>query len=189
MRLSRYFTLEEMTKSQTAERLGIPNSPNDEEVVKLEALCNRVLDFVRENFDIPFSPSSGFRSASLNKAIGGAQYSQHVEGKAADIEIPGVDNLTLALWVKDNLEFDQLILESYEPTKPGSGWVHVSYDSSANRMECLRYVDGNYHTGIGNGGLDHVRSHASSLRTTLDALIFSVLNFLRGILSLRRNND
>lgn len=189
MRLSEYFTLGEMTKSQTAARLGIDNKPGPEEVNNLGLLCNRVLDPVRENFNVPFSPSSGFRSPELNKAIGGSQYSQHLEGKAADIEIPGVDNLTLAVWMKNNLEFDQLILENYEPTDPESGWVHVSYNSEANRMECLSYVDGDYHRGIGGGSLDHIRSPAGPSRNTFNGLIFKVLNFLRDMLSLRRNND
>lgn len=188
MRLSRYFTLEEMTKSQTATRLGISNKPNESEVLMLELLCNRVLDSVRENFDVPFSPSSAFRSADLNEAIGGTRYSQHLEGKAADIEIPSIDNLTLAVWIRDNLEFDQLILENYDPTEPGSGWVHVSYSPDDNRMECLSYVDGGYYRGIG-GDTDGACSPSGSGMATLNGLIFSVLNFIRDILSLRRKND
>lgn len=186
MRLSECFTLTEMTKSQTSVRLGISNSPGPEEVESLRLLCNRVLDPVRGNFGIPFSPSSGFRSYELNKAIGGSQYSQHLEGKAADIEVPGVNNLTLAIWIRDSLEFDQLILESYEPTDPGSGWIHVSYNQGENRMESLSYVDGEYHRGIGGGGIDHIHSPARPGRVTLDGLIFSILNFLRDMLSLRR---
>lgn len=189
MRLSRYFTLREMTESQTATRLGIANKPDLAGVECLKALCVKVLDPVRENFGLPFSPSSAFRSASLNGAIGGTHYSQHLDGKAADIEVPGVDNLTLAVWMKDNLEFDQLILESYEPTEPGSGWVHVSYNSGTNRMECLSYVGGNYHRGIGGSSLGHIRSPTRPRRITLNGLIFRVLNFFRDMLSLRRNND
>ena len=175
-----------MTKSQTSARLGIVNKPGPEELESLRLLCNRVLDPVRRNFGVPFSPSSGFRSPELNKAIGGSQYSQHLEGKAADIEIPGVNNLTLAVWIRDNIEFDQLILENYEPTEPGSGWIHVSYNQGENRMESLSYVDGEYHRGIGGSGIDHVRSPARSGRDTLNRLTFSVLNFLRDIVSLRR---
>jgi zinc D-Ala-D-Ala carboxypeptidase len=178
-----------MTRSHTAARLWIVNKPSAEEIGNLELLCEKVLDPVRENFGIPFSPSSAFRNSKLNEAVGGSEYSQHLEGKAADIEIPTVSTLDLAVWMRDNLEFDQLVLESHDPVEPSSGWVHVSYNDNENRGECLSYVDGAYSRGIGGGGVDHFRSVSNPRRITLNGLIFIVRNFLRDMLSLRRNND
>ena len=82
--------------------------------------------------------SSGYRSAELCIAIGSKPTSQHAEGKAADIEVIGVDNKVLAQWIKDNLEFDQMILEFYRDGEPDSGWIHVSWNSGENRNQTLR---------------------------------------------------
>jgi zinc D-Ala-D-Ala carboxypeptidase len=135
-RLSPHFRLNELTKSDTALRLGIANIPNAEAVANLKALCEHVLEPIRNAFNIPFAPNSGYRGPELNRAIGGAPTSQHMSGHAADIEIPGVRNDVLAQWIRDNLEFDQLILEFYTPGDPTSGWVHVSYKANgANRRD------------------------------------------------------
>jgi zinc D-Ala-D-Ala carboxypeptidase len=127
MRLSENFTLRELTKSQTAERKGIPNEPSKEEIENLRALCKNVLQPVRDNYRVPITPSSGYRSPSLNTAIGSRCTSQHVTGQAVDFEVPGVNNKVLAHWIMDKLVFDQLILEYYKEGEPESGWVHVSY--------------------------------------------------------------
>lgn len=137
MKLSQNFTLSEMTKSQTGERKGIDNIPNSEEIEALKALCVNVLEKIRTHFGKPITINSGFRCAKLNKAIGGSKTSQHVKGEAADIEISGIDNLTLAKWIKDNLQFDQLICEFYTPGVPDSGWVHVSWSRTKNKNQVL----------------------------------------------------
>lgn len=154
MKLSEHFTLAEMTKSQTATRMGIDNTPGDGEITALSFLCNTVLEGVRKNFGIPFSPTSGYRSPELNKAIGGSPKSQHCLGQAADIEVPGVSNLDLATYISNNLKFDQLILEYYDGT-PTSGWVHVSlvgdYQytfSEENRLQVMTYDGSTYKTGV-----------------------------------------
>jgi zinc D-Ala-D-Ala carboxypeptidase len=82
--------------------------------------------------------NSGFRGPKLNKAIGGARNSQHLTGQAADIEIPGLDNKVVFDWIKDNLDFDQLILEFYKPGIPDSGWVHVSWSNKKNRKQVIK---------------------------------------------------
>jgi hypothetical protein len=82
--------------------------------------------------------SSGYRSPELCIAIGSKITSQHATGNAADLEIPGVDNKVLATWIKENLEYDQLILEFYRDGEPDSGWVHVSWNSEKNRSNSLR---------------------------------------------------
>ena len=104
IRLSTHFSLKEFTRSQTAERKGIKNKPNDEEIENLKLLCEKILEPVREHYGIPFTPSSGFRSFELNNAIGGANKSQHMKGQAVDFEIPGVPNMETALWIKEHLD-------------------------------------------------------------------------------------
>ena len=135
MKLSKDFSLSEFEKSQVATRLGISNSVPEEYIPRIKSLTSNVLQSIRDIHG-RVSISSGFRSATLNKAIGGSTKSQHSIGEAADFEVPGLDNLELAEWVRDNLQFDQLILEFYIEGEPSSGWVHVSY-SEDNRNEVL----------------------------------------------------
>tara|TARA_R110000824_G_scaffold339782_1_gene526310 strand:+ start:698 stop:1141 length:444 start_codon:yes stop_codon:yes gene_type:complete len=138
MKLSPHFSLAEMTKSQTALRLGLDNNPDPDKVASLRRLCEEVLEPVRRNFDRPVIINSGYRAEAVNKAIGSTPTSQHCKAQAADIEIPGIDNLELYNWLTRNGDYDQLILEYYTGD-PQSGWVHVSYVSpDANRGERLR---------------------------------------------------
>lgn len=137
MKLTQHFSLEEMTKSQTASRKGIDNTPTPEVVENLKQLCENVLEKIRNHFGRPLTVNSGYRGPKLNKAIGGAKNSQHLTGQAADIEIPGMDNKILFCWIRDNLDYDQLILEYYKPGIPDSGWVHVSWNSKGNRKQIL----------------------------------------------------
>ena len=137
MKLSANFQLSELVKSQVADRKGIPNNPSPAHIDNLKSLCLNVLQPIRSHFDEPVIISSGYRSAELCIAIGSKPTSQHSEGKAADIEIVNVDNKELAMWIKNNLEFDQLILEFYKEGEPDSGWVHVSYNGENNRNQFL----------------------------------------------------
>lgn len=139
--LSEYFSEREMTKSHTAERHGFNNQPNAEQLQNLRYLCLKVLDKVREKFGA-FTVSSGFRSKALNFFIGGSKNSQHMKGQAADFEIFGVDNLKVYNWIKDNLVYDQLILEHYEEGVPNSGWIHVSYSLNKNRKKAFKVEKG-----------------------------------------------
>ena len=136
MKLSANFSVSELTRSQTATRKGIDNSPNDEQLENLKDLCENVLQPIRDHFGKPVRISSGLRVPELNTAIGGSATSGHCKGMAADIEIPGVDNRELAEWIGETLEFRQLILEFYDGT-PDSGWVHVSYDKNDNKQQVL----------------------------------------------------
>ena len=136
MKLSENFNLNEFTKSQTATRHNIDNTPSMTEILNLTSLCERVLQPVRNNFQKPMIISSGFRCKELNTKIGGSATSQHVVGQAADIEVLGVSNLDLSDWIHHNLNYDQLILEFYnEKEGPHSGWVHVSFDKTNNKHE------------------------------------------------------
>lgn len=136
MKLSKNFSLAEMVKSQTAERKGIPNVPNDEHVYAMTLLAENILQPVRDEFG-SFIVSSGYRSPELCVAIGSNIHSQHAKGEAADFEVAGMDNYDLALWIEQNLEFDQLILECY--TGGNTGWIHCSYVPEGNRKETLTY--------------------------------------------------
>jgi len=138
MKLSANFQLSELVKSQTAERKGIPNNPSPAHIDNLKALCVNVLQPIRSHFEAPVMISSGYRSPELCIAIGSKITSQHATGNAADLEVPGVDNKVLATWIKENLEYDQLILEFYRDGEPDSGWVHVSWNSDKNRSNSLR---------------------------------------------------
>ena len=128
MNLSANFTLKELTKSDTATRLGLDNTPDEQALENLKTLCDMVLQPVREHFGKSVSVNSAYRSPESNAAVGGSKTSDHCKGMAADIEIVGVANADLAQWIMDNLEYTQLILEFYTPGIPDSGWVHVSYD-------------------------------------------------------------
>lgn len=134
----KYFSIKELTKSDQAVRLGLDNSIKDAQIItNLKLLCENILDPIRDYFNKPVQINSAYRSLEVNRAVGSKDTSQHTMGKAADIEIKGVDNLDLAIWVRNNLEYDQLILEFYDGINPDSGWVHVSYNQNFNRKENL----------------------------------------------------
>ena len=140
MKLTANITLDEMTKSDIAERKGINNNPSPKQIDNLKALAVNILQPVRSEFDKPLIIRSGFRCAELNIEIGSSINSQHCadnNSAAADFEIPGVDNKELAQWIRDNLIWDQIILEFYKEGEPSSGWVHCSYSSDLNRKQSL----------------------------------------------------
>lgn len=126
----------EFTKSQTAERKGIDNTPEGEHLEAAQALFENVVQPVRDHFG-PTVINSGYRSPALNEAVGGSSTSQHCKGQAADIEVPGTPNADLAQWIVDNVEFDQVILEFYTPGIPDSGWVHVSYNADGDNRKSI----------------------------------------------------
>ena len=144
MQLSKHFTLSEMIKSMTATRKGIDNTPGSAEIKSLGDLCYEVLEPLRAHFDKPVTITSGYRSEALCEAIGSKKTSQHARGEAADFECFGVDNKELAKYIKNNLVFDQLILEFYNPDDPSSGWVHCSYSKEENRKQSLLYNGKDY---------------------------------------------
>lgn len=130
----------EVTRSDTAKRKGIDNTPTEEHLENLKVICEEVFDKVREYFGVPLFISSGYRSAALNKAIGGSKSSDHNLGRALDLDQDGhgngVTNKDVFNYIKDNLEFDQLIAEGSN----GAGdmnWVHVGYRKGQNRNQIL----------------------------------------------------
>lgn len=150
MQLSKNLALAEVTRSETAKRKGISNMPTPEHIENFKLLAERVFQPIRDHFGVPIRISSGYRSAALNKAIGGAgktvngvyiPSSQHCTGEAIDIDMDGttVTNAQIFNFIKDNLEFDQLIWEFGTDTNPD--WVHVSYESTGKqRKQMLKAV-------------------------------------------------
>ena len=135
--LTRNFSLAELTKSETALRFDMENTPGAAEIANLTELAGKVLQPIRDHFGKGVKVNSGFRHPEVNAKVGGSKTSDHCKGQAADIEIPGVPNAELAEWIKDNLEFRQLILEFYTPCIPDSGWVHVSYVAGDNKKQVM----------------------------------------------------
>ena len=109
MKLSKNFSLKELLRSDTAIRLGIDNTPNQEQLINLTHLAIFILQPVRDQHGST-TVNSGLRVLELNRAIGSSDNSQHAKGQAADIECAAISNLELAKWIRDNLDFDQVIL-------------------------------------------------------------------------------
>ena len=142
MQLSKYFTLAELTPSSTAKRLGIKNEPTPAHLECLKGLATNILDKVREHFGKPIWISSGYRSKALNDVTpGSSATSQHCSGEAADLDQDGrgtgVSNKMVFDYIKDHLNFDQLIWEFGSDVNPD--WVHVSWESTGKqRKQVLR---------------------------------------------------
>ncbi len=130
----KWFKMEEFLKSETAERLGFWNVPLQEHVENMDKLVTNLLDRLREYWGSPIRITSGYRVPGLNEAVGGVKNSQHIEGKAADIQPIGrsFDDFTAFLveWLKGK-NFDQCIIEK----KGTSRWIHISYDEKRNRRK------------------------------------------------------
>ena len=148
--LSEHFTLAMLYYSDTTKARKISNVQSSPEINNLKYLANNILEQIWRNFcqDENGNPNykkvivnSGYRGKTLNVAVNGATSSQHCFGEAADIEIPGYNNYELAKWIRDNIPFDQLILEYADNIRhgPNSGWVHVSYRYGSLRKDVLTY--------------------------------------------------
>ena len=148
MQLSKHFKLEEFTKSMTAIRKGIDNTPGSGDIKNLTDLCYGILEPVRAKFEKPIIITSGYRSPELCEAIGSKATSQHTKGEAVDFEIAGISNLQVALWIQNNTDFDQLILEFWKDGEPNSGWVHCSFKEGSNRKQVLTYDGSSYKNGL-----------------------------------------
>ena len=139
MKLSKNFSLKELTRSQTAIRKGIKNNPDTEQLVNLAVLVQMILQPCLDKFGT-VTINSGLRVLDLNRAIGSGDRSSHIKGEAADFECYSASNVLLAGWIKNNLDFDQLILE-YPGPDPRDGWVHCSYKKDgSNRKQILTAV-------------------------------------------------
>lgn len=136
-KISEHISFAEATKSQTGSRLGIENIPGDAELKAMKLVAAKIFEPVRKAIGKPIFISSFYRCALLNQAIGGAPGSQHMKGEAMDLDLDGL-NAEIFYWIKNNLEFDQLIWEFGDTKEPD--WVHVSYKEKGNLKEVLRAV-------------------------------------------------
>jgi zinc D-Ala-D-Ala carboxypeptidase len=136
--ISKNITYKEATRSDTAKRLSIDNTPDAEQLENMKRVAENVFQPVRENFDCPIYVSSFFRSEELNKAMKGSSSSTHMKGEAMDLDADvfgEVTNAQIFHYIKDNLEFDQLIWEF--GTEEEAAWVHVSLSKNNNRNQIL----------------------------------------------------
>lgn len=135
MQLSKNLSLAEVIRSETAKRKGISNMPTPEHIENFKKLAENVFQPIREHFGVPIHISSGYRSKALNTAVGGSLSSQHCSGEAIDIDMDGtsITNAQIFNYIKENLEFDQLIAEF--PVNSNPAWVHVSYESSGKQRK------------------------------------------------------
>jgi len=143
MQISKHLSLAEVSRSETAKRKGINNTPSGEHLENFKKLAEHIFEPIREHFAVPIHISSGYRSKELNASIGGASSSQHCQGEAIDIDMDGspsgVSNADVFKYIKDHLNFDQLIWEFGSDSNPD--WVHVSYESTGKqRKQILKAV-------------------------------------------------
>jgi hypothetical protein len=153
MKLSEHLDLSEVTRSESAKRKGISNMPTEAHIANFKLLAEKIFEPIRTHFRCPIIISSGYRSKELNAAIGGSLTSQHCQGEAIDIDMDGtpngVTNRMVFDYIKDNLEWDQLIYEFGDKENPD--WVHVSYESSGKqRKQILRATRSNGKTVYSN---------------------------------------
>lgn len=144
MKISEHLELSEVIRSESAKRLGIKNMPTEEHINNFKKLAENIFEPIRANFRCPIRISSGYRSAVLNRAIGGAKNSMHCTGEAIDIDMDGngqgVTNKQIFDYIKNNLNFDQLIYEFGDKNNPD--WIHVSYKGNGNqRKQVLRAIN------------------------------------------------
>lgn len=139
-KMSDNFNYGEVVRSTEAKELGIDNTMPSIYYNNAINLAKYILEPIRQYFGMPFTPSSWYRCEALNKLVGGEKDSQHLTGQAADISVPKISLMALAEYIRDNLDFDQVILEK--------SWIHVSYCKNNNRKEVLRNDNGKYLLGL-----------------------------------------
>ena len=146
--LSKHVSLHEGVYSRTAERLGLKNDPSDEHLLNMITISEKVFEPLRKHVGGPIKINSFYRGPELNKVIGGSSKSQHCHGQAIDIDdtFGHMSNADMYYWIKDNLNFDQLIWEFGTDKNPN--WLHISYvNDEDNRNRCLKaYKDSNNKT-------------------------------------------
>jgi hypothetical protein len=142
MKISAHLLLSEVTRSDSAKRHGIDNTPTAEHLENFKLLAEKVFEPIRAHFGVPIHISSGYRSKDLNAFIKGSASSQHCKGEAIDIDMDGssngVTNKMIYDFIKEKLDFDQLIWEFGSDSNPD--WVHVSYTKGKNRKQKLKAV-------------------------------------------------
>jgi zinc D-Ala-D-Ala carboxypeptidase len=152
MKISQHLNLSELTRSDSAKRNGIDNTPTAEHLENFKLLAEKVFEPIRAHFGVPIHISSGYRSEALNKFIKGSLSSQHCKGEAIDIDMDGsssgVTNKMVFDFIVSNLDWDQIIWEFGTDNNPD--WVHVSYTKGKNRKQKLKAVRSNGKTSYVN---------------------------------------
>jgi hypothetical protein len=152
MKISQHLNLSELTRSDSAKRNGIDNTPTAEHLDNFKLLAEKVFEPIRAHFGVPIHISSGYRSEALNKFIKGSSSSQHCKGEAIDIDMDGsssgVSNKMVFDFIVSNLDWDQIIWEFGTDNNPD--WVHVSYTKGKNRKQKLKAVRSNGKTSYVN---------------------------------------
>jgi hypothetical protein len=142
MKISQHLSLSEVTRSDSAKRHGIDNTPTAEHLENFKLLAEKVFEPIRAHFGVPIHISSGYRSKALNQFVKGSASSQHCKGEAIDIDMDGssngVTNKMIFDFIKEKLDFDQLIWEFGSDSNPD--WIHVSYTKTGNRKQKLKAV-------------------------------------------------
>ncbi len=140
-KISEHFTYGEVIHSNLAKGIGMNNEPPTELLPKFQQMADMILENVRAHFNKPIQITSWYRNPQLNEMLGSKPTSQHILGEAVDFTIPGIDNMTVAKYIRDNLNFDQIVLERT--------WIHCSYVNEGNRKEVLTCKDGkNFSKGL-----------------------------------------
>ena len=134
MKLSKNFSLNEFISSETALRRGIDNTPSAEVLANLKALCENIMQPLRDWYGKPINITSGYRSPALNRAIKGAANSDHMRGQAVDFTLPKEDYPKVFEWLRNNVQFTQIIDEF------GFSWIHISYDAKNLKKQALKAV-------------------------------------------------
>jgi hypothetical protein len=145
MKISEHISYKEATRSVTALRLGIDNTPNEYQLQNMEIIAKNVFEPLRKAVGGAIKINSFFRCEDLNKAIGGSSKSQHCQGRAIDIDdnYGYMSNNDMYKYIKENLDFDQLIFE-FPDENGNASWIHVSYvDADSNRKRCLKAIKEN----------------------------------------------
>ena len=145
MKISQHISYKEATRSVTALRLGIDNTPNEYQLQNMELIAKNVFEPLRKAVGGAIKINSFFRCEDLNKAIGGSSKSQHCQGRAIDIDdnYGHMSNNNMYKYIKENLDFDQLIFE-FPDENGNASWIHVSYvDADSNRKRCLKAIKEN----------------------------------------------
>lgn len=138
-KISEHISYKEAVRSDTADRLNIINLPNESELDNMSTISEKIFEPLRSHVGGPIRINSFFRSVELNKAIGGSSTSQHCKGQAFDLDdsYGCMTNAEMYKFVKDNLDFDQMIWEFGDDENPN--WIHISYISQEkNRNRCLK---------------------------------------------------
>ena len=145
MKISEHISYKEATRSVTALRLGIDNTPNEYQLQNMEIIAKKVFEPLRKAVGGAIKINSFFRCEDLNKAIGGSSRSQHCQGRAIDVDdnYGYMSNNDMYKYIKENLDFDQLIFE-FPDENGNASWIHVSYvDADSNRKRCLKAIKEN----------------------------------------------